>query len=145
MNTAFNTFTRFGVMLAAAFFSISAGAADDIRKVVIQVSTDDVRTQNIAMNNAVNVQKALGQGNVLVEIVAFGPGLTMFIEAGPASKRVSDLAMQDTTFSACANTMAKMEKKSGEKIVLVDGVEIVPAGVLRIMELQQLGYAYIRP
>ena len=36
------------------------------------VSTDDVRTQNIAMNNAVNLQKALGVDNVAVEIVAYG-------------------------------------------------------------------------
>jgi intracellular sulfur oxidation DsrE/DsrF family protein len=41
--------------------------------------------------------------------------------------------------------MAKMEKKSGKKPVLLEGVEVVPAGVLRIMELQQQGYAYIRP
>jgi len=38
-------------------------AGDDVYKLVIQVNTDDVRTQNIAMNNAVNLQKALGQDN----------------------------------------------------------------------------------
>ena len=55
-----------------------ASAMDDPKhKMVIQVSTDDVRTQNIAMNNAVNLQKALGVDNVAIEIVAYGPGLTM--------------------------------------------------------------------
>lgn len=122
-------------------------ASDDgpKHKLVIQVSTDDVRTQNIAMNNAVNLQKALGQDNVAIEIVAYGPGLTMLTPKSPASKRVPNLAMQDITFSACGNTKAKMEEKSGKMVTLVDGVQIVQAGVLRIMELQEQGYAYVRP
>ncbi|MDH3713081.1 MAG: DsrE family protein [Gammaproteobacteria bacterium] len=119
--------------------------SDPKHKIVIQVSTDDVRTQNIAMNNAVNLQKALGQDNVAIEIVAYGPGLTMLTPKSPASKRVPNLAMQDITFSACGNTKAKMEEKSGKKVVLVDGVRMVQAGVLRIMELQEEGYAYVRP
>ncbi len=53
--------------------------------------------------------------------------------------------MQDITFSACKNTMNKMEKKSGKAITLVDGVQVVQAGVLRIMELQEQGYSYVRP
>ncbi len=120
-------------------------AADEPRKVVIQVSTDDPRTQNIAMNNAVNLQKALGQDNVIIEIVAYGPGLQMLTPDSPASKRVPNLALQDITFSACGNTKAKMEKKSGKKVKLVEGVEMVQAGVLRIIELQEQGYSYIRP
>ncbi|MGA1690881.1 MAG: DsrE family protein, partial [Sedimenticolaceae bacterium] len=63
----------------------------------------------------------------------------------PEAKRVSSLAQQGITFSACNNTMKKMAKKSGEMPVLADGVGIVPAGVIRIMELQEKGYAYIRP
>ena len=50
--------------------------ADDVaNKVVIQVSTDDERTQKIALNNAVNIQKSLGVDDVRIEIVAYGPGL----------------------------------------------------------------------
>jgi len=53
--------------------------------------------------------------------------------------------MQDITFSACGNTWAKVEEKSGKEVKLVEGVRIVPASVLRIMELQEQEYAYIRP
>ena len=131
------------IMLSVMLFSGFAHA--DRQKVVIQVSTDDARTQTIAMNNAVNIQKALGMDNVDVEIVAYGPGLGMLTTKNKASSRVSSLAMQDITFSACANTMSKMHKKSGKKPILTEGVTVVPAGVLRIMELQQQGYSYIRP
>ena len=133
------------MILAILMTSSSAFAADDVRKLVIQVSTDDVATQNIAMNNAVNLQKALGQDNIIIEIVAYGPGLTMLTPKSPASKRVPSLAQQDIIFSACGNTKAKMEKKSGKKVELVEGVQVVEAGVLRILELQEQGYAYVRP
>ena len=53
--------------------------------------------------------------------------------------------MQNITFSACGNTMKKVEKKSGKQPVLVEGVRVVSAGVARLMEAQQEGYAYIRP
>ena len=138
-------FLRLAMALILLMGTQAAFADDGMRKLVIQVSTDDVRTQNIAMNNAVNLQQALGQDNIIIEIVAYGPGLSMLTSKSPASKRVPSLAMQDIIFSACANTMKAIEKKSGKKVELVDGVGVVQAGVLRILELQEQGYAYIRP
>ena len=135
------------LVASLAFIGQPAVASDDgpKHKVVIQVSTDDLRTQNIALNNAVNLQNALGQDNVAIEIVAYGPGLSMLTPKNTASKRVPNLAMQDITFSACGNTKNTIEKKSGKKVVLVEGVTVVPAGVLRIMELQEAGWSYVRP
>ena len=43
------------------------------------------------------------------------------------------------------NGRKKVAKKSGTMPVLLEGVDQVTAGVARIMELQQQGYAYIRP
>jgi len=114
-------------------------------KIVIQVSTDDKRTQKIALNNAVNLQKALGPDNIDIEIVAYGPGLGMLAEGSSQASRIPSLAMQEIKFSACGNTMKKMAKKKGSPVVLLEGVGEVQAGVLRIMELQQQGYAYVRP
>jgi uncharacterized protein len=140
---------KFSRIIAALFitlgliFSVSASA--DEQKVVIQVSSSDPGVQKLALNNAVNLQNALGMDNVIVEVVAYGPGLTMLTDKSKQAQRVSSLAMQNITFSACANTMKAMEKKTGHKPQLVDGVTVVPAGVLRIIQLQNEGYAYIRP
>ena len=114
-------------------------------KLVIQVSTDDPRTQKIALNNAVNLQKLYGIDNITIEIVAYGPGLGLMTTKSGQADRVTSLAMQDITFSACGNTMKKVAKKSGKMPELLEGVGQVTAGVARIMELQQQGYAYIRP
>ena len=123
----------------------SGMALAEKQKVVIQVSTDDARTQTIALNNAVNLQKALGIDNVDVEIVAYGPGLGLLTANSKQEQRISSLALQDISFSACANTMARMEKKKGSKPVLIDGVKVVPSGIVRIVELQNQGYSYVRP
>lgn len=133
-------------LLVVAFSLLFSGLAlAEKQKLVIQVSTADPMTQKIALNNAVNVQTSLGLDNVDVEIVAYGPGLSLLTRNSRQAERVTSLAMQEITFSACANTMAKVEKMSGRKPVLLEGVKTVPAGVIRIMELQQRGYAYIRP
>ena len=130
-----------------SMFAVSAAATaeEEVHKVVIQVSDDNARTQTIAMNNAVNLQKHYGMDNVKVEIVAYGPGLSMLVAGGKQSQRVESLAVQDISFSACSNTMARIEKKDGKPVVLSKGVEVVPAGVARIVELQEQGYTYIRP
>ena len=120
-------------------------AGDRQNKLVIQVSTDDPRTQKIALNNAVNLQKLYGMDNVQIEIVAYGPGLGLMTSKSKQVDRVTSLAKQEITFSACSNTMNKVKKKTGKMPVLLEGVQSVNAGVARIMELQEQGYAYIRP
>ncbi len=120
-------------------------SAGKMHKVVIQVSTSDPLTQKIALNNAVNVQKHYGADNVKVEIVAYGPGLSIMTKKNVLSKRVESLAISDIQFSACGNTITKVTKKKGKKPVLTAGVKVVPAGVVRLMELQEKGYSYIRP
>jgi len=131
-------------LLLGAFATASAADAPP-HKIVIQVSTDDARTQKIALNNAVNVQKLYGMDNVAIEIVAYGPGLGILTTKSKESARVKSLAMQNIKFSACGNTMAKIEKKTGKKPELTEGVGTVKAGVARIMALQEEGYSYLRP
>lgn len=120
-------------------------ASNDDHKIVIQVSTDDKRTQTIALNNAVNLQKHYGLDNIDIEIVAYGPGLGLLTGKSEQADRVRSLAKQEITFSACNNTMNKVKSKTGKLPKLTEGVGIVDAGVARIMELQEQGYAYVRP
>ncbi len=135
-----------GLVLAGAMMAAFGTAmAEGKHKVVIQVSSDDPTTQKIALNNAVNVQKDLGMDNVDIEIVAYGPGLGLLTVKSEESARVKSLAMQNITFSACGNTMKKVAEKTGKEPQLTEGVKVVSAGVIRIMELQESGYSYVRP
>ena len=132
------------ITAGAVFISVQA-QSDKPHKLVIQVSTDDPRTQKIALNNAVNLQKHYGIDNVEIEIVAYGPGLGMLTEASTQKDRIASLVDYDITFSACENTMNAVKKKTGNTPALIEGVNKVAAGVAQIMELQEQGYAYVRP
>ncbi len=133
------------VLLLGGVGVVKAADMEPAHKVVIQVSTDDAGTQKLALNNAVNVQKDFGIDNVKIEIVAYGPGLSLLTDKSKQAQRVESLATQNIRFSACANTMKGIKKKTGKEPKLIHGVQVVPAGVSRIIELQEQGYAYIRP
>lgn len=125
--------------------AVAGGFGDPEHKVVIQVSADDPMTQRIALNNAVNLQKEFGLDNVEIEIVAYGPGLSLLTKQSEYPERVPSLAKQGVRFSACHNTMEAIERKTGHMPALLDGVEEVPSGVARVAQLQEQGYAYVRP
>jgi len=48
-------------------------------------------------------------------------------------------------FSACNNTKEGMEKKEGHPIAVMPEAIVVPSGVVRLMELQEKGWSYLRP
>jgi len=131
---------------ALALLASVASAAE--YKLAIQVSDNDPAKMNIALNNAQNVQQyyeAKGD-TVQVEIVAYGPGLQMYTMNSPVKDRIDALSLDSHyTFAACGNTHAKMEKKAGKKVALLDAATMTPSGVVRLMELQADGYAYVRP
>lgn len=135
----------FAAIIPALLGLSGVSQAGDMRKVVIQVSSSNAGTQKLAINNAVNVQKALGMDNVVVEVVAYGPGLSILTAKSKQAPRVSSLAVQGVKFSACGNTIKVVTKKKGKAPKLAKGVNVVPAGVIRIMELQEQGYSYIKP
>jgi intracellular sulfur oxidation DsrE/DsrF family protein len=135
----------FMVLVACIPLKALAAEFDPEHKIVIQVSTNDPLMQKIALNGAVNLQKFYGVDNIAIEVVAFGPGLSLLTKNSGQADRVESLAMSDITFSACGNTMNKVAEKSGKMPVLLEGVGQVTAGVARIMELQEQGYAYVRP
>jgi intracellular sulfur oxidation DsrE/DsrF family protein len=112
---------------------------------VLQVSEDDPARWNLAMNNAQNLQNAYGPDKVEVVIVAYGPGLKMLLKKAKTAKRVQSLSMGGVEFDACHNTMKHMAKKLGHMPAMNSVAKVVPGGVVRIGELEQKGYSYIKP
>jgi len=142
---------RFIVALAAFLFAGHiAMAAGEVHHVAIHVDQSDPKVQNMALNNAVNITKFYeSQGDtVVIEMVAYGPGLTMFIPGkSPVETRVAtmSLEMENLSFAACGNTHRKMSKKAGKDIPIMTEATMVPSGVVRLIELQENGFAYVRP
>jgi len=110
--------------------------------VVIQVSEDNPTQWNLALNNAENLQQALGKGNVEVEIVAYGPGLKMLLAGSKVAGRINGAMDNSVDIVACGTTMKKMKKTKDD---LIGGSRVVPGGVIEIADKQRAGWTYIRP
>ncbi len=114
-------------------------------KLVLQVSEDNPERWALTLNNAQNALDFLGQEKVRIVIVAYGPGLRMLLASSPMAKRISSLNDEGVEFDACHNTMEGMAKKLGHMPKLVPQAVIVPAGLVRIMQLEKAGFQYIKP
>ena len=112
------------------------------QRVVIQVSDNDPAKWTLALNNARNIQAELGKDNVLVEIVAYGPGLEMMKAESKVADRLAAALDSNVGLLACENTM---QNTKIDKADIAGGVKFVPAGVTHIMKRQREGWAYIRP
>ena len=81
-----------------------------------------------------------------IELVVHGPALRTFVVAtmDPGLKETLErLQGQGVRFGACGNTMKAFNLTLGE---LPRGATPLPqGGVVRVMELQEQGYTYIRP
>ena len=141
-------------LILAAFFvfasAIGAMAQGVTHYVAIHVDENDPQVMNMALNNAQNVIAYYeSQGDkVVIEMVAYGPGLNMLVEGkSPVADRIAAMSLQfeNLSFAACGNTMRKMEAKTGQPVVLLDEAVKVTSGVVRLITLQEQGYAYIRP
>ncbi len=81
-----------------------------------------------------------------LELVVHGPALKLFVQSSidPALKQTLEMLQeQGMTFGACGNTMKNFSITTEQ---LPRGSLVLPqGGVVRIMELQEHGYIYLRP
>jgi intracellular sulfur oxidation DsrE/DsrF family protein len=144
------------LVIAFAFGLLGAGGAaaegGKPHRVAIHVDQNDPAVMNMALNNAKNVLEHYREQHedAEVEIVAYGPGLHMLRDdTSPVKDRIKQMVEvsfpSKIKFSACNNTKQGMEKREGHPITIIPQASIVPAGVVRLMELQEQGWSYLRP
>jgi len=126
----------------AAFAAAPAAFAAGKERVVIQVSDDNPKTWNQALNVVRNVQAAYGKDKVDVELVAFGHGIGLLKADSTFANRIDDTLASGTHVYACENTMRGYKISKSE---MHPKIGYVPAGVIEIVEKQKAGWAVIRP
>ena len=138
-----------GVMGSAARPSDASHIKEHPKKhrIVYQLDDAGVDKAKFVLGNIRNHISGVGGQNIdTLELVVFGPGLKSFVvkTMDPDVKRLLEtLQLQGMVFGACGNTMKNFSITLGE---LPEGSTPLPqGGVVRIMELQEAGYVYIRP
>ena len=140
------------VLMSLALVSTGLAADGKSHRLAIQVDQNDPQVMNLALNNATNVIEYYRGKNedVEVDIVTYGPGLHMLrADTSPVQDCIKQLKAMafpaKIQFSACNNTKQGMEKTEGHAISILPDATIVPSGVVRLMELQERGWSYVRP
>lgn len=138
---------------------------DDVIKVVYQCDFSDITRMHIMLTTLNNVVKHYQstQEAYEINIVAFGPCLQYvmkdfkgtefekkpYIDRGGPEKngtsgRMKSLRMKagnHMKIFACQNTMKKKNVKTEQ---MEDYVEFTPSGIIKIIDLQREGYAYVK-
>jgi hypothetical protein len=84
-----------------------------------------------------------GPEKVTIEIVAYYHGIRALLKSEKAiSVRVRALMQYDVKFIACGNTM---QTKNIPPDQLIEGSEIVTAGIVEMLERVKAGWIYIKP
>ena len=142
---------------AACALVIATGASTmaanvKIHRVSIQVDQNDPAVMNLALNNASNIMETFKEKGeeVEIELVTYGPGLNMLRDdTSPVKDRLKQIAElsfpSKIRFSACNVTKRGMEKREGHAIPIVAEASLVPSGAVRLMELQESGWSYLKP
>ena len=138
--------------LSIALASAALAADGKTHRIALQIDQNDPAIMNMVLNNATNVIEHYRGKNeeVEVDIVTWGPGLHMLRDdTSPVKdrlKRLKELAFPGKVqFSACNNTRQGMEKTEGKSVPIMSDATVVPSGVVRLMELQEQGWSYVRP
>ena len=130
----------------AAAPSLAAGP----HRLALQISDNDPVKMNAVLNVAANVSKFYSdQGQEIeIEVVAFNAGLNMLREdKSPVKPRLKSFkeSMPNVSFMACQNTLDAMTRQEGKTPPLVTNATLVPAGVVRLIELGEKGWTIVRP
>jgi intracellular sulfur oxidation DsrE/DsrF family protein len=98
------------------------------------------------LTNIQNHVDTVGWPNIeALELVVHGPALRTFLakDLDPEVKgKLEKLMAGGLKIDACQITLKRQKVELRE---LIEGLTAVPSGVARVMELQELGYAYVKP
>ena len=144
MRVIFILLIVFAVGVADTEFAEPKPSIDNPRKFVFPITSDKLEDINHVLSSANNVMKFYRPENTELVIVGYSQGIKALLKKGRPKirKRVEALMTYDVEFIACRNTMRTLRIKDSD---LLDGVEIVTAGIVELIERQLRGYTYIRP
>jgi len=114
--------------------------------ILLQISDADPEVQARVINVANNLVKHYGGPDfVAIEVVAFGPGLSLLFPGNPQEERIRSLVASDVRFVGCLNTLASIERATGKLPDVLPEASMVQTGVAHIVERAGQGYVVIRP
>jgi uncharacterized protein len=128
----------------------AAAGEKKMHKLAVHVDQNDPAVMRLALANSRNAHELFSaRGDDLeVEIVCYSQGLHMLRDdTSPVKDEIKQTRAKvpQITFGACNNTKRAMEKAENKIIPIIPEAHVVPAGITRLVELQEEGYSYVKP
>lgn len=115
-----------------------------IYRAVFHIDMDEIKPFGLALANAANLLRAIPEKHYDIVMVYNGPAVQLLQAEQCAAFRdeIWNLQQARVAFKVCRNALNRFNVDPDS---LIEGCEIVPAGIVALIELQQDGYAYIKP
>jgi len=114
--------------------------------IVLQLGDGDPAIQARAISVANNLIKHYGGPEFVdIEIVAYGPGISLLYPSNPSNERVMSLLASDVRLVGCMNTVETIARETGRKPELIEAAIPVQTGVAHLAERAAQGWVVIRP
>jgi len=114
--------------------------------IVLQLGDGDEAIQARVLSVANNLIKHYGGPEFVdLEIVAYGPGISLLYPDNPQHERVNSLLASEVRLGGCMNTVETITRETGQKPELVAATIPVKTGVAHLVERAGQGYVIIRP
>lgn len=111
----------------------------------LQLSDSDPKRQRLVLSVASNVLKFYEPDKVAIEVVAFGPGVSLLFEESEFRPLVDSLVTQGVKFDICGNTLDTIERETGRRPKANPHAKEVGTGVAQLLMLTESGYTLVRP
>ncbi|MCF8055061.1 MAG: DsrE family protein [Desulfocapsa sp.] len=113
-------------------------------KAVFHVDQNEEPVMNLALNNVFNLLNAIPDQEHDLVVLLNGPAARLV--AGDAVAVylafIKDLVAKGVRFQVCRNALKRFEIPENQ---VIEEYEIIPAGVVALIDLQNYGFAYIKP
>ncbi|MBW2708494.1 MAG: DsrE family protein [Deltaproteobacteria bacterium] len=113
-------------------------------KVVFHLDMDEAERLVMALNNISNLLKEIPSTEAAICLVSNGSAVRLFQRdfAAAHGMRVEELSGKGVRFLMCSNSLRNLNLDPGE---MLNGCEVIKAGIVELISLQADGYAYIKP
>jgi uncharacterized protein len=129
------------LIFVIAFAAVSQTPGTPKHKVVFQLTEEKGQAWDMLIGHVENLQAAFAKDGSEVEVVFFGPGLTMLLKTNTTYEApLKKLAESGVKLAACQNAMRFMKVKTEDLFPFASEVD---AGVAELARKQEAGWAYI--
>jgi len=127
------------LMILVACTALPAGAQKSMHRVLFALTSGDVNDWHLTLGNIGNLLKGIPSAEV--EVVAYGPGIDFVKKGSTAEAEIKELEQKHVHFVACHNAMVFHHLTPAD---LVEGVGVVPSGIVEVVTRQEQGWTYIK-